>query len=358
MSDVESDVLSGAAAGGTPDGPVTYEGTILAGADYEPVRGRVVVADGRIEAVEEARVEGDLLVCPAFVNAHTHVGDAVAMDAGRGLTLEELVAPPDGLKHRRLRAADDADLVAGMRRAARRMRATGTTAFLDFREGGPEGVALLREAVAGEAIDAVALGRGPPEVLEVADGYGAPSARDGDFAAARVAAREADKSFAIHAGEADPDDVDGAIALEPTFLVHLTHPADEHLDWLAASGTPVVACPRSNVVTGVGVPPVADLLERTTVALGTDNVFLNGPSMFREMEWTAKLCGVPDVEVLRMATRAGADVAGLDAGVIEPGRLARLVVLDGASDNLAGTEDPVRAVVRRADAADVVATVP
>jgi len=119
----------------------------------------------------------------------------------------------------------------------------------------------------------------------------------------------------------------------------------------------VVVCPRSNVTTGVGVPPVADLLERTTVALGTDNVFLNGPSMFREMEWTAKLCDVPDEAVLRMATRAGAELAGLDAGVIEPGRLAKLVVLDGGSDNLSGTEDPVRAVVRRAGAADVRAVV-
>ncbi len=80
---------------------------------------------------------------------------------------------------------------------------------------------------------------------------------------------------------------------------------------------------------------------------------LNGPSMFREMAWTAKLHDVPDAAVLRMATRAGAKLAGLDAGVVEPGREAKLVILDGDSDNLAGTEDPVRAVVRRAGEADV-----
>jgi len=54
-----------------------------------------------------------------------------------------------------------------------------------------------------------------------------------------------------------------------------------------------------------------------------------------------------------MATAAGAEIAGLDCGVIEPGRRAALLVLDGDSDNLAGSVDPVRAVVRRATALDV-----
>ncbi|MDZ7702187.1 MAG: amidohydrolase family protein [Halobacteriales archaeon] len=331
-----------------------YAGTVLAGADYEPVRGRVVVADGEIQAVEEASVDSTDIICPAFVNAHTHVGDSIAKDAGRGLSLVELVAPPDGLKHRLLEAASPDELVAGMRRSARQMAATGTAAFIDFREGGVVGVDQLREAVEGLAIEAQAYGRGPSEVLEVADGYGAPSARDGDFEAQRGAARAAGKPFAVHAGEADPDDIDGGFELDPDHLVHMVHPEPRHLDRLEETGTPVVVCPRSNAVTGVGTPPVAELVERTAVALGTDNVMLNGPSMFREMAWTAKQSDVADVEVLRMATRAGAELAGLDAGIVEPGRAAKLVVLDGAGDNLAGTEDPVRSVVRRAGAADVV----
>ena len=334
-------------------GESVYAGTVLAGADYEPIEGRVVVQDGRITAVEEGQVASTDIVCPAFVNAHTHIGDSIAKDAGRGLTLAELVAPPDGLKHRLLEAADPDELVAGMRRSARLMAATGTAAFVDFREGGVAGVERLREAVDGLAIEAVAYGRGPAEVLEVADGYGAPSARDGDFGAQSEAARERGQPFAIHAGEADPEDVDGGLDLEPDHLVHMVHPEPAQLDRLAAAGIPVVCCPRSNAVTGVGQPPIAELLERTSVALGTDNVMLNGPSMFREMAWTAKLHDVPDVEVLRMATRAGAELAGRDAGVLEAGREAKLVVLDGASDNLAGTEDPVRSVVRRAGVADV-----
>ena len=55
-----------------------YAGTILAGRSFEPVRGRVVVDDGRIDAVEEATTESTDTVLPAFVNAHTHIGDSVA----------------------------------------------------------------------------------------------------------------------------------------------------------------------------------------------------------------------------------------------------------------------------------------
>ena len=329
------------------------EGTILRGRELEPVEGRVVVEEGRIEAVEEEPVGSDDIVLPAFVNAHTHIGDSIAKEAGAGLSLDELVAPPDGLKHRLLRAATSEELVTAMRRSARAMQASGTAAFLDFREGGIEGVEQFRSAVDGLEIRGLAFGRGDASVIDVADGYGASGARDAAFTDQRAAAREAGKPFGIHAGERDPDDIDGAFDLDPDFLVHMVHAEPSHLARLEDAGVPVVVCPRSNLVTGAGVPPIGELLDHTTVALGTDNVMLNGPSMFREMEFAAKVCDVPAEDVLRMATVAGAELAGIDAGYIAPGRLATLLVLDGGSDNLAGAQDVVRAVVRRAGAADV-----
>jgi cytosine/adenosine deaminase-related metal-dependent hydrolase len=54
-----------------------------------------------------------------------------------------------------------------------------------------------------------------------------------------------------------------------------------------------------------------------------------------------------------MATVNGARIADLDCGVVAEGRPAKLLVLDGDSDNLAGAQDVVRAVVRRAGASDV-----
>lgn len=329
------------------------EGIILRGASFEPTPGRVVVEDGVIMRVEEAGVDSTDIVVPAFVNAHTHIGDSIAKEAGEGLTLEELVAPPDGLKHRLLRAASEAELVAAMRRTVRFMERTGTGTFIDFREGDVAGVRALHRAVEGSSVTAWVLGRGSVAALDAGDGFGASSARDGEFGGMREAARDAGKLFGIHAGERDPDDIQGALDLDPDFIVHMVHPERGHLEEVGSRSIPVVVCPRSNLVTGAGMPPVEELVDSTTVALGTDNVMLNAPSMFREMEFVAKLTGMPAEAVLWMATRAGGEMLGVDCGLIREGYEAKLVVLDGDSDNLAGARDPVRAVVRRAGASDV-----
>ncbi|WP_312909848.1 amidohydrolase family protein [Natronosalvus caseinilyticus] len=329
-------------------------GTILRGADLEPVEGRLVVGDdGRIEAIEEVSVGSDDVVLPAFINAHTHVGDSIAKEAGGGLSLEELVAPPDGLKHRLLRDASREELVAAVRTSLEYMERGGTAACFDFREGGVAGVEMLREAASGQAIDAYAFARESLEAMEAGDGFGASGANDDSFDREREATREADKPFAIHAGEADPSDLHPAIDLEPEFLVHVVHPEDDHLERIAREEIPVVVCPRSNLVTGVGLPPVEELVERTTLALGTDNVMLNSPSMFREMEFLAKCSDLPAREVLRMATVNGAALMDLEYGSLEPGNVARVLVVDGDSSNLDGVRDPVRAVVRRAGVDDV-----
>ena len=329
------------------------DGTVLAGREFEPVEGRVVVEDGEIAAVEAQPTHGSDVILPAFVNAHTHVGDSIAKEAGEGLSLAELVAPPDGLKHRLLRAADREAKVEAMRRSLQFMESAGTTAFLDFRKGGVPGVAALEAAAEGLAVEPVILGREELAAMERGDGFGASGDDDGEFSRERSATAEAGKLFGIHAGEVHSGDINPALDLDPDFLVHMVHAEELHLDRVADSGIPVVVCPRSNLVTGVGTPPIAELVERTTVALGTDNVFLNSPSMFREMAFTAKMADVSAREVLRMATIYGAEIAGLNCGLIEEGRDADLLVLDGDSDNLAGAENLVRAVVRRAGVADV-----
>ncbi len=328
-------------------------GTILRGREFEAIEGRVIIDDGEIASIEPGKTASTDIICPAFINGHTHIGDSIAKDAGRELSLDELVAPPDGLKHQLLADATRETLVTSMRRTLQFMETAGTTAFLEFREGGVPGVEALLEAAGNLDVEPVVFGRKEMEVLDIADGFGASGTRDADFSAERAAAAEAGKPFGIHAGERDPHDINMALDLDPDFLVHMVHAETIHLERVGDSDTPVVVCPRSNLVTDVGLPPVADLVERTTVALGTDNIMLNSPSMFREMEMTAKLFDVTAPEVLRMATAAGADIAGLNCGVIETGREARILILDGDSDNLCGTHDPVRAVVRRADVSDV-----
>ncbi|RQG96482.1 amidohydrolase family protein [Natrarchaeobius chitinivorans] len=329
-------------------------GTILRGREFDAIEGRLVVGDdGRIASIEEESVESSDIVVPAFVNAHTHIGDSIAKEAGRGLSLEELVAPPDGLKHRLLREATEAQLVDAMRTSLRFMERSGTAACLDFREGDVDGVRMLREAADGLEIDALAFARGSIDAMEVGDGFGASGANDDSFDRERTATREAGKPFGIHAGEVDESDINPALDLDPEFLVHVVHPKEIHLERIADSRVPIVVCPRSNLVTGVGLSPYAELSERTTLALGTDNVMLNSPSMFREMAVLSKVSDLSAPEILRMATINGAEIAGLECGLIEPGYEARLLVLDGESNNLDGVRDPVRAVVRRAGVDDV-----
>lgn len=332
------------------------EGTILAGESFEPIHGRVVVEDGRITAVEETTERDggpNRIVLPAFVNAHTHVGDSVAKEAAVGLGLQEAVVPPNSLKHQRLSEADRETLIGEIHRTLRFMQRTGTAAFLDFREFGVEGARVLREAAEGLGIEAFVFGSDDTAVLDVADGFGASGANDDDYTARRATTRERGVPFAIHAGEPDATDIHPALDLEPDLLVHMVHAEAEHLERVADQEVPIAVCPRANRVLGVGRPPVETLLEYTDVALGTDNVMLNMPSMLREMEYTAKTFDLPSRTVLRMATTAGAEAVGLDCGVIEPGRRAALLVLDGDSDNLAGVADPVDAVVRRATALDI-----
>lgn len=329
-------------------------GTILRGREFEPIEGRVVIDDeGRIEAVEEASVESSDIILPAFVNAHTHIGDSIAKEAGGGLSLQELVAPPDGLKHRLLRQASPEELIDAMRRSLQFMQRSGTAACLDFREGGVEGVRHLEQAANDLSIDSLSFARGSIDAMRAGDGFGASGANDAEFDDERAATREAGKPFGIHAGEVDASDIDPALDLAPEFLVHVVHPEDEHLERIAEQNVPIVVCPRSNVVTDVGLSPYTALNERTTLALGTDNVMLNSPSMFREMAFLSKCSELSAAEILRMATINGAEIAGLEYGLVEPGRRARLTILDGDSHNLAGARDPVRAVVRRAGVDDV-----
>lgn len=329
------------------------EGRVIAGTELEPIQGRIVIEDGRIRAVEETTTDSNDIILPAFINAHTHVGDSVAKDSAVGLSLEEAVVPPDSHKHQALRDASRDELVAAMDRTMGFMEASGTAAFLDFREFGREGALALRDAATDRDLEAVIFGSGDPDVLDVADGYGASGANDADFTRHREAAHRRGKPFAIHSGEPDATDIHPALDLDPDLLIHMVHAGPEHLERVAAENVPVVACPRANLTLGVGRPPIRELLDHTTVALGTDNVMLNPPSMFREMAYTATAFDVTPREVLGMATRAGASIADLNCGVLEPGRDANVLVLDGDSDNLTGTVDPVAAVVRRATAADV-----
>lgn len=341
-------------------GEYVVSGTILYGDEFEAREGYVVVSGSKIREVGFERCDSDIrgLICPAFVNAHTHLGDAIVKDPPF-MPLVDLVAPPDGLKHRVLNAASPAEIAEGIRSSLGAMGRTGTCHCVDFRENGAAGARLLK-GIAGPR--ATVLGRPAPgdtieSVLAEADGTGISSTRDLPPGAAEDIAEKTKKTgkiIGIHAGELNRDDIDTAIDIMPGFLVHMTHAAAKDMKRAADNGIPVVTCPRSNAITGAGLPPLKEMREAgATLALGTDNVMLNSPDMFREMEWADKLFLHDDEFVLRMATLNGAKIARLNKGSILPGKDADFLVFDLKSDTFKSSQNLLSTVVRRAGPDDI-----
>ncbi|WP_370572324.1 amidohydrolase family protein [Methanomethylovorans sp.] len=354
-------------------------GKIILGPEPEVIEGYICLKDGVITDIAEENTSSENIISPCMVNSHTHIGDSVLKDPVLGKTignrverdLDSLVRPPDGLKHRILQATPQSRLIKSMQRTISDMIDTGTFAFADFREGGVPGVLALKDALKGKNIQGRVLGRiertegdladityEAEHLLAESDGFGISGARDmssvlletlRDVAAARK------KPFFIHAGEKNRSDVEDAISLDPDVFIHMTHAEPHDLRQVADEQKPVIVCPRSNFITDVGMPPVEKMLDLgINVAVGTDNVMLNSPNMFAEMEALVKIYGIDDRQVFKMCTLKGASILNTNKiGYIAKGLSPKIMVLNGSSDNLAGITDPVRGIVRRARPDDI-----
>jgi len=121
--------------------------------------------------------------------------------------------------------------------------------------------------------------------------------------------------------------------------VHGVQMSGADLDRLAARGTTLVTCPRSNGHTGAGAPPIQEFYDSgVRVAVGTDSL-ASAPDLnvFAELATLRALApGVPAASLLESATREGARALGLDAryGTIEPGKTARLIAVALPSANI------------------------
>jgi aminodeoxyfutalosine deaminase len=121
--------------------------------------------------------------------------------------------------------------------------------------------------------------------------------------------------------------------LGPQLLaVHGVQMTPSDLARLAAHGTTLVTCPRSNLRTGAGVPPVAQFYASgVRVAVGTDSLASTPDlNVFAELAELRRLApDVPASRLLDSATQQGARALGFDAdyGTIEPGKSARLLAV-------------------------------
>ena len=334
-------------------------GRILNGDDFDLITGYVHVEGSRIVEIEERsnvkpdNCEASGIVIPALINAHTHLGDSIIKDIPYS-GVDTLVKPPHGLKHRALREAALGVLVEAMHQSLLDAFVTGTAMLADFREGGIYGINALKTAMdLAKQERVMILGRlndarnyivedEIDTILDVAHGLGVSGSRDCDSSAIGAMfnrARTRGKFAAIHAGEKDASDIDSAISLNPDCLIHMTYASKHQIE----SGIPIVVCPRSNLVTGVGSsflrPPIGEMMQATTVGLGTDNVMLNSVNMFAEMEFASKAFLHDDIKVLEMATLNNAKILGVDneLGSIAAGKHANLLIINNRSHNLSGT---------------------
>ncbi|NYI05820.1 amidohydrolase family protein [Allostreptomyces psammosilenae] len=371
-------------AGAVRDGAVAVEGAgVVAVGEEGELRERFPRARVR-------RWPGVLM--PGLVNAHAHLqySDFAELAAG------DLAFPEWIRRLSAMRARFDATAwQESTRRGIHALLRTGTTAaadvvtdpevlvttarsglagvsYLEVVSAGPANWAVKREALLGALASAPAgrrLGLSPHtpytvgtdafrECVAIARGRGlrlhphlAETPEEAEYVlsgsgalAGLVPMLELEASGGC--GLTPPAYLDGIGALGPdVHVAHGTHCAAEDRKLLAARGTAVAVCVRSNALLGAGEPPLADYLaEGVPLAVGTDSL-ASTPSLDL---WEEALAArdlarrqgyaSPDLErrLVEAMTRGGAAAMGLGdgdvtegaIGVLRPGARADLAVFD------------------------------
>lgn len=141
------------------------------------------------------------------------------------------------------------------------------------------------------------------------------------------------------------------------------------IERLAAAGARVTHCPESNMKLANGVAPLPEMLSAgVKVGLGTDGCASNNDQdLFGEMASCAKLAKAsrldptvaPAEAVVSLCTRRGAAAFGRpdDLGVLKPGALADVIVVDTNQPHLTPMYNPLSHLVYAARGGDVLHTV-
>jgi cytosine/adenosine deaminase-related metal-dependent hydrolase len=237
------------------------------------------------------------LIIPTFINAHTHIGDTFIRKKNISLPkdIKQLVAPPDGLKHKLLKTTDPEEIFNGIINGLVELKQQGITTFVDFRENGTKGIKLFKEALKQKPMNAIILGR--PEnndfskktidsLLDESDGIAISSAEDHpyeDIQLIREKTKKANKRFALHVSERIQEPIQPIIDLQPTFIVHMTQGSKKDLKMIKNQQIPIVVCPRSNHF--FGMKPNIKLMKEVgnKILLGSDNFMFHPPSMLSEI---------------------------------------------------------------------------
>ena len=289
------------------------------------------------------------LVIPGFINSHTHIADSIGKDISISSTFNEMINPIYGIKKKILNRSFKEHLRYFIRTSAISMIKKGTIYFIDFREGGPKGIELLKEAIIDLPIKSVILGRveyyfdlkkilenknkqikkensneklklsklsleSLSKVLEVSNGLGLSGANENTDDALKQykntvkkfnknnSSNNNKKLIAIHAAESKSATKFSKLFtgktqverimnfLKPDILIHMTQANTQDLALALANNVGIVLCPRSNGILGNGIPDVVNMLRLGfKMSIGTDNIMLNSTDLLQELDYLWKV---------------------------------------------------------------------
>lgn len=333
-----------------------------------------------------------LLLIPGFINCHTHIGDSIAKDLTLNSSMEKRVHPVSGIKSKILKETDPKILKNFMENSCWSMLKKGITTFVDFREGGLDGLSMIKEVLTKVPIRSVILGRLEfyqtsleikknisfpknliPELtklLSKCDGLGISGANENSNSILNYYSKTS-KIRAIHSSETkksvekskkilSKSETLRALNMKPHFLVHMTYASKGDLYATAKRARGIVICPRANAALAEGIPDI-NLMKKAgcTIALGTDNVMINSPDMFREMDYLWKVsmglskARVNPKEILKMATVNGGKILKKEIGIIETGKIADGIFIDKHSLDLEPMHNIHASIVHRSSESSV-----
>ncbi|MDP3034676.1 MAG: amidohydrolase family protein [Methanobacteriaceae archaeon] len=371
---------------------VIENGLVLTGRELNPEKVNIAIEDGVIQEITPEKISSSdkidasgCIVLPSFINAHTHIGDAVAMDEGDGKSIDDIVKPPNGIKHQILESSSSQNLIQSMKNAMWEMLDTGTTTFIDYREGGIDGIKLLEKASEDIPINKIVLGRDPvifdseasdsevrsklKKILKHCDGIAPSGFGEITDETAKIIVEECEKQgkiASIHVAEHEKVQKDSIVctgkseverAVESGFklLIHFTHPQKRDFNAISSIDASIVCCSRSNGTLSVGIPPISDILHnKINILLGTDNLMFNSPNMFREMEYALKTTRgyskkyLSPSDVLKMATTNVSKAIDIDSGIIKEDCVADIMLVKQLSKN------PWLSIINRTESKNII----
>jgi 5-methylthioadenosine/S-adenosylhomocysteine deaminase len=379
---------------------------VLTERGWEPDRA-VAITDGRIAAVQEVaplqpgdvRLAGKALL-PGTVNAHCHTFQSLLRGLGDDL---DFIGWRDRVLYPLSQRLDRGGIATGAAFAFAEMLLHGATTCVDFfylQDDGNENAEAVIEAARAVGIRLV-LARA------MYDWEGAPRRyREGVTDASRrvtelihrhrhdettavqpaphsphgaspamiragwEVAEAAGTVFHIHVAEGQYEGartlkehgdtpvryLDKLGVLGPRMVgVHCVWLDDDEIARMGARGAALAYCPSSNMFLGDGITRIPEMRRAgVRIGLGTDGGCTNNRlSVFEEMRMASLLQRVRLLDgtalgaesVFAFGTRTGAEMLGLDAGLIAPGRLADLVAVDLGHASLHPRHDLLRNIV-------------